>query len=171
MVVVILAAPSLVCSVTWSVDAAAPLMLGSVVGTVSAMSAGQRIALFQTFLLFLAVPLAVVSGQVPIAGGAFMALLCLGAGASALRGMHNSFTMIPLVLAYPLIHPPALGQIAIDRTSTAYLLTLSLLMGAGSLWMAVVVPFMAGTANYLRCSRPTARTHWRTRSSLPSYVL
>ncbi len=141
--VLILALPGIIAGVVWSSEAAAPLLLGAIVGAVAAMSAGQKIALFQSFLLLLAAPVAIVAGEVPIAGAAIMALLCLGAGMTALWGMHTSFTMIPLVLAYPLIHPPHLGEIPIDRTSTAYVGVLSLLLFGGALWMALVVPILA----------------------------
>lgn len=141
--VLILALPGIIAGVVWSADAASPLMLGAIVGAAAVMSAGRRIALFQVFLLLLAAPVAIVAGEVPVAGAAIMALLCLGAGMTSLWGLHTSFTMIPLVLAYPLIHPPALGDIPIDRTSTTYVVVLSLLLFAGGLWMAIVVPLLA----------------------------
>lgn len=141
--VVILVLPGIVAAIVWTPEAASPLILGGIVGATSVMSAGQRWALLEVFLLLLAAPVAIVAGQVPTAGAAFMALLCLGAGVTALWGMHGSFTMIPLVLAYPMIHPPALGGLAIDRNASAYVLALSLLMFAGALWMAVIVPILA----------------------------
>lgn len=139
----IMVAPGVVIALAWTPEAASPLILGALVGATSAMSAGQRWALLEVFLLLLAAPVAIVAGQVPTAGAAFMALLCLGAGLTAQWGMHGSFTMIPLVLAYPMIHPPALGELAIDRNASVYVLTLSLLMFTGALWMAVVVPLLA----------------------------
>lgn len=143
LVLLIVAAPAALASLVWSTDAASPVILGGIVGLVAAVSAGRRIALIEVFLLLLAAPLAVVSGQVPIAGAALMALLCLGAGLTAMWGLHGSFKMIPLVLAYPMIQPPALGDIAPVRDSTVYLVTLSLLLFGGALWMALIVPVLA----------------------------
>lgn len=162
--VLVLALPGIVAAIVFTPDAAAPLLLGAVVGAASAMSAGRRIALFQVFLLLLAAPVAVVSGQVPIAGAGFMALLCLASGMTALWGMNNSFTLIPLVLAYPLIHPPALGSIAVDRNSTAYVLTLSLLLFVGGLWMALVIPVVAR-------HRELPELHPATRRDAVSYTV
>lgn len=143
IVVLVLAGPAIVASVAWSPDAASPVILGGMVGAISAVSAGRRIAMIEVFLLLLATPLAVVSGQVPVAGAALMALLCLGAGLTAMWGLHGSFKMIPLVLAYPMIHPPELGDIAIDRNSSSYVATLSLLFFIGALWMALIIPVLA----------------------------
>ena len=141
--VLILILPGLIAAVMWTPEAASPLILGGIVGASSVLSAGQRLAFLEVFLLLLAAPVAVVAGQVPAAGAALMALLCLGAGMTALWGLHSSFTMIPLVLAYPMIHPPSLGEIAISRDSSAYVVTLSLLMFTGALWMAVIIPVLA----------------------------
>lgn len=143
IVLLIVAAPAVIASLVWSSDAASPIILGAIVGLVAAVSAGRRIALIEVFLLLLAAPLAVVSGQVPIAGAALMALLCLGAGLTAMWGLHGSFKMIPLVLAYPMIHPSALGELAPVRDSTEYLVALSLLLFGGALWMALLVPVLA----------------------------
>lgn len=162
--VLVLALPGIVAAIIFSPDAAAPLLLGAVVGAASAMSAGRRIALFQVFMLLLAAPVAVVAGQVPAAGGGFMALLCLASGMTALWGMSSSFTLIPLVLAYPLIHPPALGSIAVDRDSSAYVVALSLLLFAGGLWMALVIPIAAR-------HRELPELHPATRHDAVSYTV
>lgn len=63
----------------------------------------------------MSIPVAVVAGAEPLAGAGLMALLCLFTGLSAAWGMNNAFRMVPLVLAYPMIHPPPLGALPTDR--------------------------------------------------------
>lgn len=131
--------PGVLASLAWTPDAASPLLLGSLVGAIAAVSLGWRLALIEVFILCMAVPTAVTSGATPLAGAGLMALLCLFTGLSASWGMHTSLRLVPLVLAYPMIHPPALGDLAPIRTDTGYLLTLTVLMTGGALWMVLVV--------------------------------
>ncbi len=139
----ILIAPGVVVSLAWSAEAASPIILGSLVGAIATVALGWRLALVEVFILGMSIPVAVVAGAEPLAGAGLMALLCLFTGLSAAWGMNNAFRMVPLVLAYPMIHPPPLGALPTDRMDAAYLLALTGLMVGGALWMTVIISVFA----------------------------
>jgi hypothetical protein len=92
-------------------------------------------------LLTALTPIAIVSGTVPVAGAALMALMCFGVGLSAARGLHSGMLYIPMYLAFYIIAPPPWsGLTAVDRTSTSYVLWNMLFFGGGALWAALVFP-------------------------------
>lgn len=76
-------------------------------------------------------PVAIVSGAVPVAGAGLMAIMCLGVGLSAARGLHRGLLLIPIYMAFMIIAPPPGSGPAVDRTTTSYLLWNMLFLGGG----------------------------------------
>ena len=131
-----------IASVPFVVFAASSLaVLGGTAVVSNLLFGGQAIAYLTVGLLTALTPIAIVSGTVPVAGAALMALMCFGVGLSAARGLHAGMLLIPMYLAFLIIAPPPWsGLTAADRTSTSYLLWIMLFFGGGALWAALVFP-------------------------------
>jgi hypothetical protein len=140
--VVILSVPFVVFgAISGEVAAATWAVLGGVVVVSNFLLGGRALAFLTVGLLTALTPIAIVSGTVPVAGAALMALMCFGVGLSAARGLHAGMLLIPMYLAFYIIAPPPWsGLTAADRTSTSYLLWNMLFFGGGALWAALVFP-------------------------------
>ena len=115
--------------------------MGGAVALMNLIIGGQAIAYLSVGLVTALTPVAIVSGAVPVAGAGLMAIMCLGVGLSAARGLHRGLLLIPMYMAFMIIAPPAWsGHTAVDRTSTSYLLWNMLFLGGGALWAALVFP-------------------------------
>lgn len=141
--VVVLALPAILVGALWEPKAAAPMILGALVGVATVIPGGPRLGFGVTALLLLLTPVAVVSGSVPLAGACVVALLCMASGVTALWGLESALVMIPLVMAYFVIEPVSLTGAPVDRLAESYLIPAMLLVAGGSLWLVVLVPLLA----------------------------
>ena len=127
--------------ISGQVAASSGALLGGAAALSNLMYGGRAIAYLTVGLLTALTPIAIVSGTVPVAGAALMAIMCFGVGLSAARGLHRGMLLIPMYLAFMIIAPPPWsGLTAVDRTSTSYLLWIMLFWGGGALWAALVFP-------------------------------
>ena len=127
--------------ISGQVAASAWALLAGVASLVSLMIGGRPIFFLTVGLLTALTPVAIVSGAVPVAGAALMAIMCFGVGLSTAQGLHRGLLLIPIYLAFMIIAPPPWsGLTAVDRTSTSYLLWNMLFWGGGALWAALVFP-------------------------------
>ena len=140
--IVILSVPFVVfAAISGQATAASWAALGGAVALMNLIIGGQAIAYLSVGLVTALTPLAIVSGAVPVAGAGLMAIMCLGVGLSAARGLHRGLLLIPMYMAFMIIAPPAWsGHTAVDRTITSYLLWNMLFLGGGALWAALVFP-------------------------------
>jgi hypothetical protein len=141
-VIVIASVPFVVfAAISGEVAAASLAVLGVAAVASSLLFGGQALAYLTVGLLTALTPIAIVSGTVPVAGAALMALMCFGVGLSAAQGLHRGMLVIPMYLAFLIIAPPPWsGLTAADRTNTSYLLWNMLFLGGGALWAALVFP-------------------------------
>lgn len=117
--------------------------LPAVAGIAAAMTQGRRFAIVVAIVMGLAAPLAIVAGMSPVSGAALMAVLCMVVGRLSRFGLHKSGLLVPVMLAWPLIDPPAWdGQSTVDRLDTPYLLWMAGTFFVGGLFAALVVPFL-----------------------------
>ena len=140
--VLILCVPFAVFAViSGQVAASSYALLTGIATLASLMIGGRPIAFLTVGLLTALTPVAIVSGAVPVAGAALMAIMCFGVGLSTAQGLHRGLLLIPIYLAFVIIAPPLWsGLTAVDRTSTSYLLWNMLFWGGGALWAALVFP-------------------------------
>lgn len=117
--------------------------LPAVAGIAAAVTQGRRFAIVVAIVMGLAAPLAIVAGMSPVSGAALMAVLCMVVGRLSRFGLHKSGLLVPVMLAWPLIDPPAWdGQSTVDRLDTPYLLWMAGTFFVGGLFAALVVPFL-----------------------------
>lgn len=141
LVIVILSVPSVVFAViSRQVPAASWAVMGGIAAVLNLAYGGPEIAYLSVGLLTALTPIAIVSGAVPVAGAALMAIMCFGVGLSAARGLNRGMMLIPLYLAFMIIAPPPWTGGTVDRTSTSYLLWNMLFLGGGGLWAVLVFP-------------------------------
>jgi hypothetical protein len=115
----------------------------AIVGIAAAMSGGRRYAIIVAIVMGLLAPLAIVAGQSPVSGAALMAILCMTVGRLSRVGLQKSGLLVPVMLAWALIDPPAWdGATTVDRLDTAYLLWMTLTFVVGGLIPALLVPLM-----------------------------
>ncbi|MFI6833104.1 FUSC family protein [Kribbella sp. NPDC050241] len=116
-------------------------MLSGVAVFQNLMLGGRTIAYLTVGLLTALTSIAIVSGSVPVAGAALMAIMCFWVGLSAGKGLHHGLLLIPLYVAFLIIAPPPwTGLTGDDRTTTSYLLWNMLIWGGGALWAVLVFP-------------------------------
>ncbi|MCB0898232.1 MAG: FUSC family protein [Actinobacteria bacterium] len=113
---------------------------GIVVGLVTAVMAGPRLAMTSALVITLLGPIAVVVGLVPAAGAALMALACIGVGITAGWGVHKGTAMILLGLSYLLVDPPTIGATPAERLDNAYIAAVLVTLAVGAFWPALIVP-------------------------------
>ena len=141
VLVVILCVPFAVFGVISGELAASWAVFGGLATAMVLVNAGLAFAYLTVGLLTALTPIAIVSGAVPVAGAALMALMCFGVGVSAAWGLHRGMLLIPMYLTFMIIAPPPWsGLTADDRTNTSYLLWNMLFLGGGALWAALVFP-------------------------------
>jgi hypothetical protein len=129
---------------TGEVQAAATwASMPAIVAIAAAVAAGRRYAVIASIVMAFVAPVAIVAGQSPVSGAALMALLCLTVGRMARIGLQKSALLVPVMLSWALIDPPAWGGAAtVDRLDNAYLLWMSLIFFIGGLLPAVIVPYL-----------------------------
>ncbi len=113
---------------------------GIMVGLITALMSGSKVATTSALIITLLGPVAVVAGLVPAAGAALMALACIGVGITAGWGVHKGTAMVLLGLSYLMVDPP--GATAADRLDNAYIATVLVALALGAFWPALIVPRM-----------------------------
>ena len=142
VVIVILSVPFAVFAViSGQVPASSWAVMAGYAALTNLADGGRAIGYLTVGLLTALTPVAIVSGAVPVAGAALMAIMCFGVGLSAARGLHRGTLLIPMYMAFMIIAPPPWsGHTAVDRTTTSYLLWNMLFWGGGALWAVLVFP-------------------------------
>ena len=132
--------PLLATSLIFEPAMAIVTFFGIVVGLVTSLMAGPRVARLSALIITLLGPVAVVAGLVPAAGAALMALACIGVGITAGWGVHKGTAMVLLGLSYLLVDPPTIGATTADRLDNTYIASVLLTLAMGAFWPAIVVP-------------------------------
>jgi hypothetical protein len=140
-VIVIMSVPFAVFAViSGQVPASSWAVLAGAAALSNLADGGRAIGYLTVGLLTALIPVAIVSGAVPVAGAALMAIMCFGVGLSAARGLNRGTLLIPMYLAFFIIAPPPWSGHMVDRTTTSYLLWNMLFWGGGGLWAMLVFP-------------------------------
>jgi len=148
VVVVLVLLPSIVMVlVTWAgtgtvQGAATWASMPAIVGIAAVLSGGTRFAVIVSIVFALLAPVSIVAGLSPVSGAALMAILCLTVGRLSRVGLQKSGLLVPVMLAWPLIDPPAWnGASTVDRLDNGYLLWMALIFLVGGLLPALVLAF------------------------------
>ena len=148
-VVVLVLLPAIVMVlVTWvgtgTVQGAATwASIPAIVGIATALSGYRRYAVVASIVMAFLAPLAIVAGMSPVSGAALMAILCMTVGRLSRVGLQKSGLLVPVMLAWALIDPPAWnGATSVDRLDTGYLLWMTLIFLVGGLLPALLLPVL-----------------------------
>ena len=115
----------------------------AIVGIAAALAGGLRFAVIVSIVTALLAPVMIVAGLSPVSGAALMAILCLTVGRLSRFGLQKSGLLVPVMLAWPLIDPPAWnGASTVDRLDNTYLLWMTLIFFVGGLVPALLVSLM-----------------------------
>lgn len=131
--------------VTWAATgspqgAASWASMPAIVGIFAAKSGGRRFAVIVSVVMAFLAPVMIVAGLSPVSGAALMALLCLTVGRMSRFGLQKSALLVPVMLAWLLMDPPAWGGAsAVDRLDNSYLLWMVLIFFVGGLVPALIV--------------------------------
>lgn len=112
----------------------------AIVGIAAALAGGLRFAVIVSIVTAFLAPVMIVAGLSPVSGAALMAILCLTLGRLSRFGLQKSGLLVPVMLAWPLIDPPAWnGASTVDRLDNAYLLWMTVIFFVGGLVPALLV--------------------------------
>ena len=137
----------------------------AIVGIAAAMSGGRRYAVIVAIVMGFLAPLAIVAGMSPVSGAALMAILCMTVGRLSRVGLQKSGLLVPVMLSWALIDPPAWdGATSVDRLDTEYLLWMALIFFVGGLIPALLV-------SYLQRKRKPATLAPHSRSEAMTYTV
>ena len=137
----------------------------AIVGIAAAMSGIRRYAIIVAILMGFLAPLAIVAGLTPVSGAALMAILCMTVGRLSRVGLEKSGLLVPVMLSWALIDPPAWdGATTVDRLDNGYLLWMALIFLIGGLIPALLVPLL------LR-QRPAPARATHTQSEAVTYTV
>ena len=115
----------------------------AIVSIAAVLFGGRRYAIIVAIVMGFLAPLAIVAGLSPVSGAALMAILCLMVGRMSRFGLHKSGLLVPVMLSWALIDPPAWGGAAtVDRLDNTYLLWMALIFFVGGLIPALVIPLV-----------------------------
>lgn len=115
----------------------------AIVAIAAAVAGGRHYAVVTAIVMAFIAPVAIVAGLSPVAGAGLMALLCITVGRLSRLGLHKSALLVPVMLSWALIDPPAWGGAAtVDRLDNGYLLWMSLIFLVGGLIPALCVPYL-----------------------------
>ena len=115
----------------------------AIVGIATALSGYRRYAVVASIVMSFLAPVAIVAGMSPVSGAALMAILCMVVGRLSRVGLQKSGLLVPVMLAWPLIDPPAWdGAPSIDRLDTGYLLWMTFIFLVGGLLPALLIPLL-----------------------------
>lgn len=159
IVVVLVLLPAIVMVlITWAATgqpqgAATWASIPAIVTIAAAFAAGRGFAVRVAIVMALLAPLSIVAGSSPVAGAALMALLSLLVGRLSLFGLHKTGLLVPVMLAWSLINPPAWSpETTVNRLDTPYLLWMTLIFFVGAMMPALIVPLL------MRKKKPSALT-------------
>jgi MFS family permease len=148
-VVVLVLLPAIVMVlITWAgtgtvQGAATWASIPAIVGIATALSGYRRYAVVTSIVMAFLAPLAIVAGISPVSGAALMAILCMTVGRLSRVGLQKSGLLVPVMLAWALIDPPAWnGATSVDRLDTGYLLWMALIFLVGGLLPALLLPVL-----------------------------
>jgi Fusaric acid resistance protein-like len=156
--------------VTWvgtgEVQAAATwASIPAIVGIAAALAGGLRFAVIVSIVTAFLAPVMIVAGLSPVSGAALMAILCLTVGRLSRFGLQKSGLLVPVMLAWPLIDPPAWsGAATVDRLDNTYLLWMTLIFLVGGLVPAVL-------ASLILRHRPAPTLTSHTRREAMTYTV
>lgn len=140
--------------------AAMPAIAGIAAVVAGSVELGVSVAI----VLGLLAPLAIVAGATPTTGAALMALMCLMVGRMSRFGLQKATLLVPVLIAWALISPPAWGASnTLDRTDNVYLLWTAAIWFVGGIFPVIVLPL---AIRKLRGPRPTPAPHPR-REAIP----
>lgn len=149
IVVVLVLLPAIVMVlITWAATgqpqgAATWASIPAIVTIAAAFAAGRGLAVRVAIVMALLAPLSIVAGSSPVAGAALMALLSLLVGRLSLFGLHKTGLLVPVMLAWSLINPPAWSpETTVNRLDTPYLLWMTLIFFVGATMPALIVPLL-----------------------------
>ena len=147
-------------AVTWATGA-------FILGFVAVLMGGAGVATYTVFITAIATPVAIVAGGTPIAGAAFMALLCLMLGRMSHYGLHRATLLVPIFMAWMIISPPFWGaDKVVDRTDSTFLLWMAITFFVGGIVPVLVFP------HFLRKMRmPAPKPHPRSESAPYTIVI
>jgi MFS family permease len=134
--------------ITWAATgkpqgAATWASIPAIVGAAAALAGGRRYAVIVSIVMAFLAPLAIVAGLSPVSGAALMAILCMTVGRLSRVGLQKSGLLVPVMLAWALIDPPAWnGATSVDRLDNSYLLWMTLIFFVGGLIPALAVSWM-----------------------------
>jgi MFS family permease len=121
-------------AVTWATGA-------FILGFVALLMGGTGVATYTAFITAIATPVAIVVGGTPIAGAAFMALLCLTLGRMSHYGLHRATLLVPIFMAWMIISPPFWGaDKVVDRTDGTFLAWMAITFFVGGIFPVLVFP-------------------------------
>ncbi|MFZ4486141.1 MAG: FUSC family protein [Candidatus Nanopelagicales bacterium] len=115
----------------------------AIVGIAAAMSGGRRYAVIVAIVMGFLAPLAIVAGTSPVSGAALMAILCMTVGRLSRVGLQKSGLLVPVMLSWALIDPPAWdGATTVNRLDNGYLMWMALIFFVGGLIPALLVSYL-----------------------------
>jgi MFS family permease len=140
-------------AVTWATGA-------YILGFVALLMGGAGVATYTVFITAIATPVAIVVGATPIAGAAFMALMCLVLGRMSHYGLQRATMLVPIFMAWMILSPPFWGaDKVVDRTDSTFLLWMAISFFVGGIVPVLVFP------HFLRKLRlPAPKPHPRSES-------
>jgi MFS family permease len=140
-------------AVTWATGA-------FILGFVAVLMGGPGVATYTVFITAIATPVAIVVGGTPIAGAAFMALMCLVLGRMSHYGLQRATMLVPIFMAWMIISPPFWGaDKVVDRTDSSFLVWMAITFFVGGIFPVLVFP------HFLRKLRlPAPKPHPRSES-------
>lgn len=148
-VVVLVVVPAIVMVlVTWAATgtpqgAATWASLPAIATIAAAFAGGRGFAVRVAIVLTFLAPLSIVAGGSPVSGAALMAIMCLTVGRLARVGLHKSGLLVPVMMAWAVINPPAWSPATtVDRTDTPYLLWMTVIFFVGAMMPALIVPWL-----------------------------
>lgn len=141
--VLVAAAPPLIAvGLIFGFPAAEAAVFGVLIAFLNMIMGGTRLALAAAVGVILFTPVSLACGTTPLAGAGIMAVVCLAVGTSAGWGLQRGLTMVPLAIAYLLISPPSIDGHAPEPSSTAYLLSVTAVMGISTLLPLAALSFL-----------------------------
>lgn len=148
VVVVVLIPAIIMVLVTWAATgtpqgAATWASLPAIATIAAAFAGGRGFAVRVAIVLAFLAPLSIVAGSSPVSGAALMAIMCLMVGRLARVGLHKSGLLVPVMMSWAVINPPAWSPATtVNRTDTEYLLWMTLIFFVGALMPALIVPWL-----------------------------
>lgn len=132
-----------------------------IAGITALLVGGVEVAAFTVIIMSLIVPVAIVSGDTPIAGAALMALMCLTVGRMSRFGLHRATLLVPVFMAWMLISPPFWGpEHVVDRTDSTFLTWMVISFFVGGILPVIVLPFAIRKVRMAVPKPATPREAW-----------